>query len=99
VSRLQLSAKRSRGNKQYHLRGRNDEQHDSVGWVYLLPEEYEEYQSGKRVFQLWGPDSESTAAKVRVSDDEVEGLGKWTNQNEENDSPPSLQSQSSIDSY
>ena len=74
------------------------EEHEAAGWVYLLPEEHSEYQDGKRVFGLWGPDSEETAAQVRVSDDTVEGLSKWVD-SEEDDSGPSLQSQSSIDNY
>jgi hypothetical protein len=78
--------------------GRKEENHDEIGWVYLLPEEYEEYQDGKRVFGLWGPDSSSSAAKVRVSDETVEGLEQWTEDEGENESP-SLQSQSSIDRY
>jgi len=77
--------------------GRDENDHDEIGWVYLLPEEYEEYQDGKRVFGLWGPESSSSAAKVRVSDEVVQGLNRWANSEEE----PStvLQSQSSIDRY
>ena len=78
--------------------GRGDKEHDEIGWVYLLPEEHEEYQNGQRVFGLWGPDSSSEAAKVRVSDETVEGLNKWVGE-DENESGPSLQSQSSIDRY
>jgi len=80
--------------------GRGDENHEAIGWVYLLPDEYEEYQAGKRVFNLWGPDSKSSAAKVRVSDDIVEGLEKWTESEDEDESGSnSLQSQTSIDKY
>ena len=77
--------------------GRGDQDHDEIGWVYLLPDEYEEYQEGKRVFGLWGPDSSSSAAKVRVSDDVVQGLKKWNQEEEPTGS--SLQPQSSIDGY
>jgi hypothetical protein len=77
--------------------GREDSDHSEIGWVYLLPDEYEKYQSGRRVFGLWGPDSSSSAAKVRVSDEVVEGLNKWNQDTQE--STPSLQSQSSIDRY
>ncbi|GAB7093465.1 hypothetical protein JCM30237_06170 [Halolamina litorea] len=77
--------------------GRRGSEHEEVGWVYLLPEEYDEYQSGKRVFGLWGPDSSSSAAKVQVSDEAVEGLNKWNQEEEE--SASGLQSQSSIDRY
>lgn len=77
--------------------GRGEKDHTEVGWVYLLPDEHEAYQAGKRVFGLWGPDSSSSAAKVRVSDDVVEGLNKWNREDEE--SPTGLQSQSSIDRY
>lgn len=77
--------------------GRDENDHDEIGWVYLLPEEYKEYQDGNRVFGLWGPDSASSAAKVRVSDNTVDGLNKWNQ--EEEDSGPSLQSQSSIDGF
>lgn len=77
--------------------GRGDEEHDDVGWVYLLPDEYEEYQEGKRIFGLWGPESSSSAAKVRVSDDAVEGLERWAQEGEEEST--NLQSQSSIDRY
>jgi len=48
-----------------------DEEHDEVSWVYLRQEEYDEYEKGKRVFDLWGPESSSTAAKVRVSGEVV----------------------------
>lgn len=78
--------------------GRNGEQHTERGWVFLLPNEYEEFNEGKRVFGLWGPDSESTAAKVRVSDDVVEGLDRWA-ENADEETGLSLQSQSSIDGY
>jgi len=77
--------------------GRGDGEHDEVGWVYLLPDEYEEYQEGKRIFGLWGPESSSSAAKVRVSDDAVEGLERWAQ--EEDEESTNLQSQSSIDRY
>jgi hypothetical protein len=77
--------------------GRGDSDHEEIGWVYLLPEEHEDYQAGKRVFGLWGPDSSSSAAKVRVSDEAVEGLNKWNQ--EEVESTSGLQSQSSIDRY
>lgn len=77
--------------------GRNEKDHDEIGWVYLLPEEYDEYQDEKRVFGLWGPESSSSAAKVQVSDDIVQGLNKWTKT--EDDGGVSLQSQSSIDRY
>lgn len=77
--------------------GRETGNHDEIWWVYLLPEEYEEYQDGERVFGLWGPDSSSTAAKVRVSDDTVERLNKWNNDDESEGSE--LRSQSSIDRY
>jgi hypothetical protein len=77
--------------------GREEEQHDEVGWVYLLPEEHEEYQDGRRVFGLWGPDSSSSAAKVRVSDETVNRLNQWAE--DEDESGSGLQSQSSIDRY
>ena len=77
--------------------GREDGQHDEIGWVYLLPDEYEEYQEGRRVFGLWGPDSSSSAAKVRVSDETVDRLDQWSEKEE--DSSTQLQSQSSIDKY
>jgi hypothetical protein len=77
--------------------GRGDSDHEEIGWVYLLSEEHEEYQSGKCVFGLLGPDSSSSAAKVRVSDEAVEGLNKWNQ--EEVESTSGLQSQSSIDRY
>lgn len=77
--------------------GREAKDHDEIGWVYLLPEEYEDFHQGKRVFGLWGPDSSSTAAKVQVSDETVGGLDKWTSTEETSGSP--LQSQSSIDRY
>ena len=57
--------------------GREGDEHGEMGWVYLLPDEHHEYQDGKRVFGFWGPDSSSTAAKVRVSNEVVEGLNKW----------------------
>lgn len=79
--------------------GRDEQDHDEIGWVYLLPEEYEEFQEGKRVFGLWGPDSSSSAAKVRVSDDVVQGLQKWSEEEEEETTSSPLQSQSNIDSY
>lgn len=77
--------------------GRDEVDHEETGWVYLLPEEHDEYQAGKRVFGLWGPDSSSSAAKVRVSDEVVEGLNKWSQ--EDSESTSGLQSQSSIDRY
>ncbi|MDL5360396.1 hypothetical protein [Halalkalicoccus sp. NIPERK01] len=77
--------------------GRDDEQHDEIGWVYLLPDEYREYQDGKRVFGLWGPESSSSAAKVRVSDETVDRLNEWMDEDES--SGIQLQSQSSIDRY
>ena len=77
--------------------GRGDEDHREIGWVYLLPKEYEEYQEGRRVFGLWGPDSSSTAAKVRVSDEVAEGLEKWVDT--EGEPEAHLQSQTSIDRY
>lgn len=77
--------------------GRDDDGHDEIGWVYLLPDEYEDYQDGKRVFGLWGPESSSSAAKARVSDDVVEGLERWVDEEEEDGT--TLQSQSSIDRY
>lgn len=77
--------------------GRDDENHDAVGWVYLLPDEYEDYQEGRRVFGLWGPESTSSAAKAKVSDDIVEGLEKWTSEDDEEST--NLQSQSSIGKY
>jgi hypothetical protein len=77
--------------------GRENSDHEEIGWVYLLPDEHKEYQAGKRVFGLWGPDSSSSAAKVRVSDQVVEGLNKWNKEKEESSS--GLQSQSSIDRY
>lgn len=58
--------------------GRGDKEHTRSGWVFLKPEELKEYNNGERVFGLWGPDSGSTAAKVKVSDDPVEGLDRWT---------------------
>lgn len=72
------------------------EDHDAIGWVYLRQEEYRVYQNGKRVFSLWGPDSSSTAAKVRVSDNIVEGLSRWA---EDESTDTSLQSQSSISGF
>lgn len=78
--------------------GRDDDEHTEWGWVFLRSEEYDEYQSGKRVFSLWGPDSSSTAAKVRVSDEVVEGLNRWVS-DEEEESGTTLKSQSSIDNY
>lgn len=51
-----------------------EEDHNTTGWVYLLPNEYKGFQNGKRVFGLWGPNSSSTAAKVQVSDNIVQGL-------------------------
>ena len=77
--------------------GREDSNHEEIGWVYLLPEEHEEYQSGERVFGLWGPDSSSSAAEVRISDEVVDGLNKWNQEDEVSTSGP--QSQSSIDRY
>lgn len=77
--------------------GRGDENHDSVGWVYLLPNEYEDYQEGRRVFELWGPESSSSAAKAMVSEDIVDRLEKWAS--EEDNESTNLQSQSSIDRY
>jgi hypothetical protein len=77
--------------------GRGENQHDQLGWVYLLPEEYEEYQGGKRIFSLWGPDSSSSAAKARVSDETVNRLNRCTQ--DENESDSGLQSQSSISHY
>lgn len=79
--------------------GREENGHDEIGWVYLLPEEYEEYKNGERIFGLWGPDSSSTAAKVRVSDEAVEGLDRWAESEQESDSSSGLQSQTSIGSY
>lgn len=76
--------------------GREDGEHTESGWVFLRTQEYDEYQSGKRVFGLWGPNSSSTAAKVRLSDETVEELNRWVD-DEENESSSSLQSQSSID--
>jgi hypothetical protein len=73
------------------------QRHDEVGWVYLLREEYEEYQDGRRVFELWGPDSSSSAAKVRVSDETVDRLNQWAE--DEDESGGGLQSQSSIGRY
>ena len=78
--------------------GRDIDDHIESGWVFLRPEEYEEYQAGERVFRLWGPDSSSTASKVRVSDDIVEGLNRWVKQDEDA-SKSDLQSQASIDKY
>jgi len=49
---------------------------------FLRSEEYDNYQDGKRVFGLWGPDSSSTAAKVRVTDELVEGLNRWIEEDE-----------------
>lgn len=77
--------------------GREGSEHEEVGWVYLLPEEHNEYQAGKRVFGLWGPDSSSSAAKVRVSDEVVEGLNRWNQKEKKSNS--GFQSQSSIDRY
>lgn len=77
--------------------GRNEDKHDEIGWVYLLPDEYQEYQNGQRVFGLWGPESSSSAAKVRVSDETVDRLNEWSKSEEE--SSTKLQSQSSIDRY
>lgn len=80
--------------------GRNADNHTEPGWVYLRQEEYEEYQEGKRVFTLWGPDSSSIAAKVKVGDETVEVLSNWVSEDDEMDeSGTSLQSQSSIDRY
>jgi hypothetical protein len=78
--------------------GRDGEGHTESGWVFLRPEEYNEYQQGTRVFGLWGPDSSSTAAKVRVSDETVEGLNRWVD-NEHKGSGSDFKSQSSIDRY
>jgi len=78
--------------------GRDIDDHTEPGWVFLKPEECEEYQNGNRVFRLWGPDSSSTASKVRVSDDIVEGLNRWVGEDED-DSKSGLQSQSSIGNY
>lgn len=77
--------------------GREDKHHDKVGWVYLLSGEYEEYQEGQRVFTLWGPNSSSGAAKVRVSDNSVNRLDEWSEGQKE--STTQLHSQSSIDRY
>lgn len=79
--------------------GRKGDGHNQPGWVFLRSGEYNEYQDGKRVFGLWGPDSSSTAAKVRLSDETVEGLNQWADSEEEDESGAPLQSQSSIDSY
>lgn len=78
--------------------GRNVKDHTESGWVFLKPQEYDDYQDGKRVFNLWGPDSSSTAARVRVSDEIVEGLNRWVEEDTE-ESGSGLQSQSSIDKY
>ena len=40
------------------------------------------YQDGKRVFGLCGPDSSSTAAKVRMTDELVEELNRWIKEDE-----------------
>lgn len=79
--------------------GREGEDHDAVGWVYLLPDEYEASQDGRRVFPLWGPESSSDAAKVRVSDDVVEGVRKWTDEDEDTADGTRLQSESTLDRY
>jgi hypothetical protein len=76
--------------------GRGETDHEEIGWVYLLPSEHEQYRQGKRIFGLWGPDSSSSAAKVRVSEETVQGLNRWNRQESE---PRGLESQSSIDSY
>lgn len=78
--------------------GRNGSDHTESGWVFLRSEEYANYQDGKRVFGLWGPDSSSTAAKVRVTDEPVEGLNRW-NDEDKAKSGSTLQSQSSIGKY
>lgn len=78
--------------------GRDSDEHTESGWVYLRSEEYDDYQAGKRVFSLWDPDSSSIAAKVRVSDETVDGLSKWVGEDED-ESGNTLQSQSSIDRY
>lgn len=65
--------------------------------MYLLPDEYREYQNGQRVFGLWGSETSFTAAKARVSDETVDRLNEWTESEEE--SSTKLQSQSSIDRY
>jgi hypothetical protein len=65
---------------------------------FFRSEEYDNYQDGKRVFGLWGPDSSSTAAKVRVTDELVEGLNRWIEEDEP-ESGSTLQSQSSIEKY
>lgn len=78
--------------------GREYEEHTEKGWVYLLPDEYEEFQAGKRVFDLWGPESTSDAAKVRVSDQVVDQLGEFTNGRDDDPNIP-LKSQSDIDRY
>ena len=75
-----------------------EEEHRKTGWVYLLPNEYTEFQDGKRVFGLWGPNSSSTTAKVRVSDNIVQGLDNWS-ENLKDAGSTKLQSQSSIDRY
>ncbi len=78
--------------------GREEQDHDEIGWVFLLPEEYEQYQNGQRVFGLWGPESSSGAAKVRVSEDIVEGLNRWVELDDDrNEWNP--QSQSTMDRY
>jgi len=77
--------------------GHEREQYNEVGWIYLLPEEHEEYQDGRRVFGLWDPDSSSSAAKVRVSDESVNRLNQWVE--DEDELGNGLQSQSSIDRY
>jgi hypothetical protein len=76
--------------------GRGDSTHDEHAWVYLLPDEREAYEEGQRVFGLWGPDSDSGAAKVRVSDETVEGLKKWAT---DESASSGLQSQSTFGRY
>jgi hypothetical protein len=75
--------------------GRDGPAHDAIGWVFPLPDEYEEYQRGQRVFQLWGPESSLSASMVRVSDDLVEVLGDL--EEDESEDGTQLQSHSSID--
>lgn len=78
--------------------GREGKDHSEPGWVYLRADELAEYRDGKRVFNLWGPESNSIAAKVRVSDEHVPGLEEWEELSED-EGKNFLISQSGIDRY
>ena len=78
--------------------GRDGNGHTEPGWVYLRADELGEYRDGKRVFNLWGPESNSIAAKVRVGDEPVQGLEEWEDLPED-ESPHFLLSQSEIGGF